>query len=288
MARKQRIHYHGALYHVIARGNNGEYILDSDEDKKNYIEILKRYKERYQFELYAYCIMDNHVHLLMEVGETPLNKIMQGIQQVYTQRYNKKNKRTGHVFQQRYKAEVCKKDGYLLHLVKYIHFNPVKAGMTKTVEYKWNSHNNYVKCINEIVNTEYVLKVISSNKAVALKGYKEYMKEKIEEIEPCEYEVTEAQRNTPNKKETGKILEDIINKILEKEKITMKELMSGSKLQKISDIRKAVVILADADISNKEISDKLNISASVISRVKAKEFKKTDYLERIISEYCKA
>ena len=95
----------------MARGNNGEYIIKDEQDKKHYIDIVKKYKERYQFKLYAYCLMDNHIHMLIEVSEVPLAKIMQGIQQVYTQHYNKKYKRTGHVFQQRYKAVLCNKDG---------------------------------------------------------------------------------------------------------------------------------------------------------------------------------
>ena len=282
MARKQRIHYEGALYHVMARGNNGEYILKTGENKKSYIDIVKRYKERYRFELYAYCIMDNHVHLLIEVRETPLQKIMQGIQQVYTQRYNKQNKRTGHVFQQRYKAEVCNKEAYLLHLVKYIHYNPVKAGVTQTLNYKWSSHESYLKNNNDLVKTESVLRVISENKTIALKGYKEYMKEEIEDIEPSEYEITEAQKSITKPKEKGKRMEEIINKIIEREKITIDELTSKSKTQKISDIRKAIIILADADITNKEIAERLKVSTTAVSKIKAGHYKNSNQLEKML------
>jgi REP element-mobilizing transposase RayT len=83
MARKPRIEYPGGLYHVMCRGNNGEYVLK--EDKSDYIRFIEKYKERYSFKLYAYCIMDNHVHLLIETGAIPLSKIMQGIQQSFTQ-----------------------------------------------------------------------------------------------------------------------------------------------------------------------------------------------------------
>lgn len=80
MARKQRVHYEGALYHVICRGNNREYVFGKEEDKKIYLETVIRYKKKYNFKLYAYCIMGNHVHLLIEVDKVPLSKIMQGIQ----------------------------------------------------------------------------------------------------------------------------------------------------------------------------------------------------------------
>ena len=89
MARKPRVHYEGALYHVITRGNNKEKIFGEENEKEEYLRIIKKYKDRYGFKLYAYCIMDNHAHLLIEVGNIPLSKIMQGIQQVYTQRYNR-------------------------------------------------------------------------------------------------------------------------------------------------------------------------------------------------------
>ncbi|HCC07039.1 MAG TPA: hypothetical protein DEP72_02570 [Clostridiales bacterium] len=288
MARKQRIHYNGGLYHVMARGNNGEYNIAKDEEKLEYISIIKRYKERYGFRLYAYCIMDNHIHMLIVVDEIPLEKIMQGIQQVYTQRYNKKYRRTGHVFQQRYKAIVCNKDGYLLHLIKYIHFNPIEAGMTETVDYKWSSHYEYIKNKNELVETDYVLKLISSNKAQAIKGYGEYMKEKMDDIESCEYEITEAQINNPSRVDNENRIELLINKVLKQESIAKGELLQKTKVQRICDIRKAIIILADRGVNNNDLAKKLEISNSVISRIKAGKFKRTEYFERVISEYCKA
>jgi len=288
VARKQRIHYNGGLYHVMARGNNGEYNIAKDEEKLEYISIIKRYKERYGFRLYAYCIMDNHIHMLIVVDEIPLEKIMQGIQQVYTQRYNKKYRRTGHVFQQRYKAIVCNKDGYLLHLIKYIHFNPIEAGMTETVDYKWSSHYEYIKNKNELVETDYVLKLISSNKAQAIKGYGEYMKEKMDDIESCEYEITEAQINNPSRVDNENRIELLINKVLKQESIAKGELLQKTKVQRICDIRKAIIILADRGVNNNDLAKKLEISNSVISRIKAGKFKRTEYFERVISEYCKA
>ena len=127
MARKPRIEYPGAFYHVMCRGNNGEHILHNDEDKKFYLYLIQKYKERYCFRIFAYCIMDNHVHMLIQTGDVPLSKIMQGIQQSFTQGYNSKYCRTGHVFQQRYKAILVDGDSYLLQLIKYIHYNPVEA-----------------------------------------------------------------------------------------------------------------------------------------------------------------
>jgi len=176
MARKPRVEYPGALYHVMCRGNNGEYVLNKDEDKLIYLELVRKYKERYGFKLYSYCIMNNHVHLLIEMETVELSKIMQGIQQSFTQRYNKKYNRTGHVFQQRYKAVLCDKDNYLLQLIKYIHYNPVEAGIEAGLNYQWSSHNNYLKFKNDdLVEIDFVLGMFSEDYKKAHRLYEEFM-----------------------------------------------------------------------------------------------------------------
>lgn len=114
LPRKKRIHYEGALYHVIARGNNKEYIFESDQDKNEYLKRVKKYIGKYKGKLYAYVMMDNHCHMLIEVSDIPLSKIMQLIQQTYTRWYNKTNKRSGHVFEQRYKSILCDKDIFII------------------------------------------------------------------------------------------------------------------------------------------------------------------------------
>lgn len=113
MARKPRIEYEGAFYHVISRGNQRQTIFKDKEDHDKYLEVLARYKEKYHYLLHAYVLMKNHVHLLIETTNTPLSKILQGINQTYTAYSNKKNKTVGHLFQGRYKAILCDKDEYL-------------------------------------------------------------------------------------------------------------------------------------------------------------------------------
>lgn len=127
MARKPRIEYEGAFYHVITRGNQRQRVFKGDDDFQKYISLLAFYKERYKYSLYAYALMSNHVHLLIETRQIPLSKILQGINQSYTMYFNRRYKTVGHLFQGRYKAILCDKDAYLLSLIKYIHLNPVKA-----------------------------------------------------------------------------------------------------------------------------------------------------------------
>ena len=104
MARKPRIHFPGAFYHVIARGNQKQTIFLDKGDFRTYIAYLSEYKSKYSFHLYAYALMKNHLHLLVEVGETPLSKIMQVMQFRYTRYFNKRYEKVGHLFQGRYKA----------------------------------------------------------------------------------------------------------------------------------------------------------------------------------------
>ncbi|MEE9122545.1 MAG: transposase, partial [Syntrophobacteria bacterium] len=141
MARRPRVHFPGAFYHVIARGNRGQEIFLDKQDYQLYLSFLREYKERYQVLLYAYTLMPNHVHLLIEVSESPLSRLMQSLQFRYTRNFNIKYKKWGHLFQGRYKAILCQKDSYFLELSAYIHLNAVRAGLVKDpAEYQWSSY----------------------------------------------------------------------------------------------------------------------------------------------------
>lgn len=145
MARKPRVHFPGALYHVISRGNQRQQIFRSASDRSHYLQLLSRFHSRYGFRLYAYVLMGNHVHLLLETGPTPLSKIMQGLQQAYALYFNHKYRLVGHLFQGRYKALLCDRDSYLLELVRYLHLNPVRSMLVKDPSlYPWSSHGAYL------------------------------------------------------------------------------------------------------------------------------------------------
>ena len=148
-------------------------------------------------------------------------------------------------------------------------------------------HREYTKGKGYHTDIESVLKMISKNKTQAIKGYIEYMKGQPDDIEEAEYRVEEAQSNTPRTKEKGLILENMINKIIDKQKITKEELMSGSKAQKISDTRKVIIILASADITNKEVAEKLRISTAAVSRIRAGQYKKTENVKNMVETYSK-
>jgi REP element-mobilizing transposase RayT len=177
MARKPRVYYPGALYHVIVRGNGRQIIFRDDEDYQVYSELLREYKERFKFTLYAYVLMTNHAHLLIEVHEVPLSRIMQNLQFRYTRKFNIKYKKEGHLFQGRYKALLCDRDAYFLELSAYIHLNPIRAGIVeKPSEYRWSSYRSIMdeKEVS-IVDRDFVLLQFSSKKKAARKAYRRFL-----------------------------------------------------------------------------------------------------------------
>lgn len=145
MARRPRVLAPGLLYHVIARGNQRQPTFLTDLDYGAYLSRLAAYRNRYAVCLFAYCLMPNHVHLLVQTSDLPLSKFMQGLQQSYTQWFNRVHDKVGHLFQGRYKAIVCDRDEYLATLVRYIHLNPVRARLVERPDaYPYSGHRAYL------------------------------------------------------------------------------------------------------------------------------------------------
>ena len=141
MARPLRIEYPGALYHLTSRGNAREDIFRVDADREEFLAVLGAVVERFGWRLYAYCLMDNHYHLMVETPKANLSQGMRQLNGVYTQRFNRRHGRVGHVFQGRFKAIVVDKQGYLLELSRYVVLNPVRARMVKDPHrYRWSSY----------------------------------------------------------------------------------------------------------------------------------------------------
>ena len=140
MARPVRIECESAIYHVIARGNDRKDIFRDRADRRRYLHGLSECRERFQFAVLAYCLMDNHVHLVLERGPAPLSRIMQTLHSAYAQSFNRRHGRVGHLFQDRYRAFIVEKDRYLVALLRYVHRNPCEAGLVSRPEdYPWSS-----------------------------------------------------------------------------------------------------------------------------------------------------
>lgn len=177
MARKPRLHAPGVLYHVIVRGNQRQKTFLSPTDYQIYLEKFTQYRRQYDVTVYAYCLMPNHVHLLLECGKAPLGRFMQGLQQSYTQYYNRKYRKAGHLFQGRYKAILCQKDTYLLELIRYIHLNPVRSKLaTRSQDYGYSGDPAYRSGkATAMVDPRTVLKMLGG-----IGGYKKFIQDGLE------------------------------------------------------------------------------------------------------------
>lgn len=145
MARPLRIEYPGAVYHITSRGNARERIYLDDEDYGRFLNCLCSVVKRFNWILHAYCLMSNHYHLLIETPEGNLSRGMRQLNGIYTQHFNRRHHRVGHVLQGRYQAILVDKDNYLLELSRYIVLNPVKTGMVKEPEeWQWSSYNEMI------------------------------------------------------------------------------------------------------------------------------------------------
>jgi REP element-mobilizing transposase RayT len=145
MPRSPRINAKDLIYHVFARGNNRDPIFFDAGDYERFLKNLERYRDKFKFTIYAYCLLPNHFHLLLRPGNVSLSEIMQPLMTAHTMYVNKKYDRVGHVFQGRFKSIVVQKENYLLQVLRYIHLNPVKAGTVEAAEeYPWSSYLKYL------------------------------------------------------------------------------------------------------------------------------------------------
>ena len=141
MARPLRIEYDGAVYHITSRGNARKPIYKEDEDRRVFLEVLHRVNTRYNWLCHAYCLMNNHYHLIIETPDGNLSHGMRQLNGVYTQLFNRRHKRVGHIFQGRYKAILIQKESHLLEASRYVVLNPVRAKAVKDPdEWKWSSY----------------------------------------------------------------------------------------------------------------------------------------------------
>jgi len=191
MARRPRVVAPGLLYHVIVRGNRQRKTFRGDEDYQAYLDRLEHYRAKFNVRVYAYCLMPNHVHLLVESGSDPLGKFMQGLQQSYTQYFNYRYRKVGHLFQGRYKAIICEKDKYVLALLRYIHLNPVRARLVEQPEgYVYSGHRSYLSDrAARIIERGPILKLLGGKKA-----YERFVLEGMSEDHNEEYYAVEDQR----------------------------------------------------------------------------------------------
>ncbi|MEN6568216.1 MAG: transposase, partial [Veillonellales bacterium] len=186
MARQARQKSGTGIYHVILRGINKQVIFEDEEDRQKFLAYLQHYKMICNYAIYGYCLMDNHIHLVLKEQEEDLSSIMKRIGVRYVAWYNRKYARCGHLFQDRFKSEVIESDEYLLSVLRYIHQNPLKAKLVKKIEsFAYSSYTEYVETCR-LIDRDFVLSLFSVEQERAREAFKAFMKGKINEAECME------------------------------------------------------------------------------------------------------
>ncbi len=183
MPRPLRVEVTGGVYHVIARGNERREIFRDDIDRTIYLERLGECRNRLRFRVLAYCLMDNHVHLALGRGPDPLSRFMLTLQSFYAQKFNSRHRRVGHLFQGRYKSFLVQEERYLLALLRYIHLNPVAAGVVARPEaFRWSSDSYYRSGTGPAwLDMDGVLTLLAPDRARAVSVYRRLMSRREEQ-----------------------------------------------------------------------------------------------------------
>jgi putative transposase len=179
MARPLRIEYPGAVYHITSRGNERKPIYKDDQDRENFLFALDKVNKRYHWLCHAYCLMDNHFHLLIETLEGNLSLGMRQLNGVYTQAFNKRHHRVGHLFQGRYKAILIQKDSHLLEVCRYVVLNPIRAGLVEGLrQWRWSSYRATAGEAKSpaCLTTSWVLRQFSRKRREAEREYRQYVR----------------------------------------------------------------------------------------------------------------
>jgi putative transposase len=286
MSRPYRLQSENCFYHITSRGDDRKKIFVNERDHEKFLEYILLAKAKYKFRVYAYCLMSNHYHLLLETPHPNISKIMHYINGSYTTYYNIKRGRSGHVFQGRFKSLVVDKDSYFLELSRYIHLNPVKAKIVeKPEQYRWSSYLGYLgrkdpvldqDCIKQYLGmdknhyVQFVLQGIDKSLdpfknvyAGFILGSVAFIKESLgslgDQIEGNEI----AYKEDLNRK-TDKDL--IIRAVMSKYNKTLEEMKTG-KTRPMKEKQMLIYLLRKhTGLTNKEIGDELGMKFSAVSK----------------------
>lgn len=248
MPRIARKYLETSFFHVIVQGVNKEFIFYKNEYIEDYIYLIRKYKEKFDIEILAYCIMSNHAHLLIFTEKIDiLSSFMHLINSLYAQKYNKTENRVGHVFRNRYLSEAIYSEKYLVNCINYIHKNPVKAGMVKLCsEYKYSTYNDYVNGTGFANN-----KIL--NKIIGKDNYKQLLKIEEDNMIFWDIDITNEQ-----------IIDKVIHRFEEQENKKLEEILEDKEIAKsMIDMLKY-----EYGVTYKEMRKKFNISERKMEKLK--------------------
>lgn len=289
MGRPNRIQFPGACYHVMLQGNNRQEIFLSSQDRRYFLTLLRTYKERYEIKVYAYCLMANYVHLLIETQLPNLSKVMQGFNTSYTKYFNQQHNTQGHVFQGRYKALLVDKETYLLELTRYIHLAPIRDGLKdKPWRYPWSSCPAYVEAQSRdaIVDPEVALRRFAKSRQAQSLRYMQFIKERARDaaVQPPTVRglfvgspafaeaVAKRAGMVPATARTGKDeaqVKAILAEVMDKHGVDEERLFGRSQWREISTVRKEAIyrIWKEAKLGVTDIGRLFNRTPSAVSQL---------------------
>jgi putative transposase len=272
MPRKARLDAPGALHHIMVRGINKSAIFNDEQDKQKFLERLGENVTAADAVVYAWVLMTNHLHILFKSGKLGISAVMRKQLTWYAQYYNHRHRRTGHLFENRYKSILCDEDNYLLALIRYIHLNPVRAGIVSTINeldnYPWSGHSAVMgKKNNDWMDISYVLSQFAGRKTAARNAYRSFVMEGMKQGRVPEltggglirskggWSKVESARRSGGKEEyderilgSGEFVNAVFREIEEKTRLQLKLRRAGTTISKIID-----QACAENDISTQEL-----------------------------------
>lgn len=267
MGRVQRKYSSTGCYHIMLRGNERKKIFLDNQDRQRFIDTLEKKKLETDLSIYAYCLMDNHVHLVVWDKKNEISLIMQGIATSYALFINNKYGRVGHVFQNRFKSEAIEDDRYLITVIRYVHNNPIKAFLVARPEqYQWSSYRNYISPNNteaKLVDTAFILKMFAENQDEAIRDFESFSLEK-----DNSHVMDEDERAVRSFKEGEKFLEEYMKEnwpALSKEDIRNNKILRDEVITEL---------LNNTGLSIIKIADLLEINRGIVERMRSKSSKK--------------
>lgn len=235
------------IYHVMLRGINRQSIFEEKEDYYRFLETLKKYKTISKYEIFAYCLMSNHVHVLIKTENESLSSIIKRIAGSYVYWFNNKYYRDGHLFQDRFKSEVVESDEYLLTVIRYIHQNPVKAGMVDEIcDYEYSSYSSYVDNMG-IVDTKFIFSITSKEEFISFNN--EPNTDNCLDVQDAQFRI--------NDKDAKRLIKKISN------------CDSSAEFQALerNDRNKCIKKLKDEGLSIRQISRLTGVSKGIVARI---------------------
>jgi putative transposase len=289
MPRKIRICFQNFIHHIMFRGVNGDNIFFDDRDRVRFCLLLQEASESHGFVIHGFCLMTNHVHLLLEPLRNSLEKGIHAFSFRYAQFFNRRHKRRGYLFQGRYKSILVEDGDYIKRVIRYIHLNPVEANIVQMPEnYRWSSYRGYIGLDEYIwLQTERVLRQFDLSEQNAVNSFMEYTRNRLDNqlslgdiskafrygvfgLENKKTDINQKKIESENHiPEEVKSLEDLTKYVCKYFNVGIEELKSSSKLKRVIDARSVLAFIARStkQWSIEQLAKSLNKNSGTLSRL---------------------